>query len=260
MDESRSRADFSFRGDAAVMRGVMHRTREGGLIVRETPERPSFWFGHGYELAAPPSALRLGELARVGRKRFAAIPGAQRFVILNEHAVDAHEIVSKLPPSATAERNRVMRFESAVSVRACWEVTAVAGVADFATIRDLLSADGSPDMAEFQRWAAGVWERAAGAGFARFVAVRDKGAIVGYAGLFDSPDESLARFCTPVTHPAYRRRGIFTACAHALLNGAIERGIRNVQICAEAQSANESLYRSLGFAVVAEVDAYIVAL
>ena len=49
MDEPRCPSDLSFRGDDAVMRGVMQRTREGDLIVRETPNRRSFWFGHGYE-------------------------------------------------------------------------------------------------------------------------------------------------------------------------------------------------------------------
>ena len=260
MNERRRRSDLSSRGDAAVMRGVMQRTREGDLIVRETPDRRSFWFGHGYELAARPTAPSLAELARIGCERFGAIPGTQRFVILDEHASGAYALNDPLPPNTTAQRDRVMRFEPTVSRRTEWETTPVEGAADWATIGALLAADASPEIADFQAWAVGVWERAATAGFARFVAVRSGGEIRGYAGLFASPDASLARFCTPVTEPAYRGRGIFSACANALIGAAVRDGARDIVICAEPTSANEHLYGGLGFRVAADIDSYIVKL
>jgi len=259
MDEPRCPSDLSFRGDDAVMRGVMQRTREGDLIVRETPNRRSFWFGHGYELAARPTATSLAELARIGCERFNAIPGTQRFVILDEHA-NAYPIIDTLPPNTTAQRDRVMRFEPTISRRTEWETTPVGGAADWATIGALLAADASPEIADFQGWAVGVWERAATAGFARFVAVRSGGEIRGYAGLFASPEGSLARFCTPTTEPAYRGRGIFSACANALISAAVRHGARDIVICAETTSANERLYEGLGFRVAADIDSYIVKL
>ena len=260
MNEPQSPSDLAFRGDAAVMRGVVRRTREGALMVRETPDRRSFWFGHGYEIAEQPSTRRLTELARLGRERFGAIPGTQRFVILDEHASGAYPLLDALPPNTTAQREHVMRYEATVPRLTEWEATPVAGVADWATIGALLAADASPEIAAFQHWAVGVWERAATAGFARFVAVRCDGAIRGYAGLFASPDGSLARFCTPITEPAYRGRGIFSACANALIRAAVAHGARDIVICAEAQSANEHLYAGLGFKVAADIDSYIVKL
>jgi GNAT superfamily N-acetyltransferase len=253
--------DLTARSERAVTNSYMRRTKEAAFIVRETPSRPGYWYGHGFEVLQSPNDAQLAALAADGVAKFGAIAGTERFVILDEAPAGALPVRATLPPNTVVQRDSVHVHDrgpdAATAVRDA-AVLPVAGDAEWSTLADLLVADASPDQEAFHRWLAGTWHADVEAGSAHVVGIRDAGRLVAYAGLYDAPDEPLARFITPVTHPSYRKRGYFSACARALLADAYARGVRTIVICAAPDSPQERLYRALGFRHVADRDAFIV--
>lgn len=112
------------------------------------------------------------------------------------------------------------------------------------------------DFAAFGRWCSGVVRRDAAAGRCRVWGARDGDELVAFAGMYAS--EEWARFITPVTAPAYRRRGIFSALASIAIAATLRtHPDATVVIAAEAGSAPERTYLCLGFEPVGELRALV---
>ncbi len=112
------------------------------------------------------------------------------------------------------------------------------------------------DFAAFGGWWSGVVRRDAAAGRCRVWGARDGDELVAFAGMYAS--DRWARFITPVTAPAYRRREIFSALASVAIAATLRtHPDATVVIAAEAGSAAERTYLGLGFAPVGELRALV---
>jgi GNAT superfamily N-acetyltransferase len=239
--------------DALVNGGVVRRVRERDRIVLDTPSRPDFWFGHGFVLDAPPGHACVAALIGEGRARFAAL-GAPRFVVQWERAPGAPDPVPEAPPGTLRERSLVMAYDGppphadprvADHDDARWDEAAA------------LASEQYPEYGDFTRWRFDHVRGDVEAGRARVVGIRENGRLLNTVGLYRG--DRIARFVTPVTRPEARGRGLFGACAGALIAWANGDAPRRVVIAADLADGPIPLYRRLGFAPVSQLDAVVVA-
>jgi hypothetical protein len=256
--------DLASRSDDLVARSFTRRFREGDVVVRDTPERRDYWYGHGYELSSAPDHASLARRIDEGRARFAVIPGIQRFVILDEYPHGARTPLAEPPATIAVQRDAVLVYGSSTCAALPHdpEVRDV-DPADDATwtaiVQAVLAEFGKDDaLRAFHAWMTTRVRADAHAGRLRMVAVAAEGTLAAFAGIYADTTLGVARFTTPITLPAFRRRGHFAACARELLAGVLARGIATVVICAEPDSPQERLYRSLGFRRAADRDAYLI--
>jgi ribosomal protein S18 acetylase RimI-like enzyme len=258
--------DLASRSDDLVARSFTRRFRDGDVVVRDTPERRDYWFGHGYELSSAPDHDSLARRVVDGRARFASIPGTQRFVILDEYPHGLRSPLSSLPETITVQRDAVLVYgEPACAPRPddpathaiapddddAWRAIAAATIAEYGV---------DDELRAFHTWMTARLRADARAGRLDLVGVTVDGALAAFAGMYGDPILGIARFTTPITAPSYRRRGLFGACARRLIASTLARGVGTIVICAEPESPQERLYRSLGFRRVADRDAYLVEL
>jgi GNAT superfamily N-acetyltransferase len=239
--------------DALVNEGIVRRTRDGDRVVLDTPARRDFWFGHGFALDAPPGASRVAALIDEGRAHFAAL-GAPRFVVQWEHALDAPDPLCETPPGTSFERTVMMVYDGPVPAAdprvadhdddARWDEAAA------------LASEQYPEHGDFTRWRFACVRQAVASGRARVVGIREQGRLLNTVGLYRG--DGLARFMTPVTRPAARGRGLFGACARALIAWANADAPRRVVIAADPDDSPVRAYRSLGFVPASYQDAVVI--
>jgi GNAT superfamily N-acetyltransferase len=256
--------DLASRSDDLVARSFMRRFRDGDVVVRDTPERRDYWFGHGYELSSAPDHDSLAERVAEGRARFAPIPGTQRFVILDEYPHGLRSPLSSLPETIAVQRDAVLVYGAPTcspraddpEVRAIAPDDDGAWAAILAATLDEYGVD--EELRAFHRWMNGRFRADARAGRLALVGITVDATLAAFAGMYGDPTLGIARFTTPITRPPFRRRGYFGALARRLTADVLARGVGTVVICAEPDSPQERLYRSLGFRRVADRDAYLV--
>ncbi len=257
-------SDIGARSDAAVSHAHTVREPVTDAVLRDTPARPDYWYGHGYEVSVPLDDERFARFVADGRSRFAGRPDVLRFIILEERAPGIGAALTDLPPGTIVNRERIFVWRSA-PVDANVDdarVTPIASDDDAAweTIAMLLAGDAPTDQAAFHRWSAARWRAGSRSGQMHLVGIRIEGELVAYAGIAIAEDGSLARCLTPVTAPAWRRRGFFSACMRELQAFAFACDLPMIVIAAEPDSAQERLYRSLGFEPVSERTGYAISL
>lgn len=243
---------LGFATDALVNEGIVRRTREGDRVVLDTPSRRDYWFGHGFLLDAPPDRARVAALVDEGRARFAAL-GASRFVVQWERALDAPVPVAGAPAGTLRDCTVMMVYDGPVP-------GADPRVVDHDDARwneaTALATEQYPEHGDFQRWRFARARDAVASGRARVVGIRTRERLLNTAGLYRG--DGIARFFTPVTHPAERERGLFGACARTLIAWANADAPRRVAIAADPDGDPVALYRRLGFVPASYVDAVIV--
>jgi GNAT superfamily N-acetyltransferase len=118
--------------------------------------------------------------------------------------------------------------------------------ADLAAACALDVADAEPSHADFVRWRFGLVAGDVLAGRAQLFGAWDAERLTAFAGVYLTPE--FARFSTPVTDPAFRRRGLFSAlCARIVALAGERTPAARIVIVAEQGSDAERLYRKLGF-------------
>jgi GNAT superfamily N-acetyltransferase len=239
--------------DALVNDGIVMRTRDGDLVVLDTPSRRDFWFGHGFVLDAPPDAARVGALMEEGRARFAA-PDVPRFVVEWEAALDAPHAVREAPDGTVLERTVVMVYDGPLPHAdarvvdheddAVWDEAAALAAAEY------------PAHGSFTAWRFARAREAVAAGRARVVGIRENGCLLNTVGLYRG--DGIARFMMPVTRPEARGCGLFGACARTLIAWANADAPRRVVIAGDPDGRPVASYRGLGFVAASHLDAVVV--
>ncbi len=243
--------------DALVDRGLVirHRVRyrERLRIVLDAPEARDYWHGHGFILESAPEPAELDALIVEGRERFGP-RGVARFVIAWESLQPSPAAIDA-PPGTAFERTVAMKYFGPAVEPDPRVVDLDAELAWFdATALVRLE---YPEQADFLARRLDDLRRLVRAGNARAVGIAEAGRIVAMAAI--AFDRNRARFTLPLTHPAARRRGCFSACARTLIHWAAGGNLcRDVVIVADPVSGPETLYRKLGFLPVSHIEKLVV--
>ena len=236
--------------EALVTDGIVRRVQEDDLVVLDTPARRDYWFGHGFVLDAPPDAARVAALVTEGRRRFSTL-GAERFVLQWERAYGGPAAPIYTPAETLRERSLVMVYDGpapaadprVVDHNERWDEARALAVEEFS------------DFGDFTGWRFDCVRRDVDAGRARVVGIREHGRLLATAGLYRGA--GIARFMTPVTRPAARGQGLFSACARTLIAWANADALRRVVIVADARGGPVDLYRRLGFVPASYLESVI---
>lgn len=237
--------------DLLVNQGLVVSSNHGDIIVMDSPDRRDFWYGHGFVLLSEPNVIELTELIADGRRRFGSL-GVTRFVIQWEHLYpDAPRIT--VPEGAVIDRTMALVFKGEPppdDTRAV-DLTGEMWIEAGRLVRDeyAQSADFMSRRLDDLR---GLVDR----GCARVVGVIEDGCLRSIAGIVR--DSRNARFMMPVTQPAARRRGYFSACARTLINWALQDAKRQAVIVVDPIEGPLSLYRNLGFVPTSYVESILV--
>ncbi len=224
--------------------------REDGFAVVETPRRRDFWFGNMLVLdRAPAPADYDAWLARHGAF-FAGTDVAKR-VVQWETSGPCDDAPAPARPEVSLDVSAVLVSDTTpeASPRADVTLRTVAGDADWSGVHRLERAEtaGAPaGFADFYAWSTQMVRLDVERGIARVVGAFEGGELVAFAGAYACAQ--WIRLTTPITAEAYRRRGLFSAlfaCAVREARGRFPAA--RIVVVAEARSAPDRLYRSLGF-------------
>lgn len=245
--------------DALVDRGLVirHRVRhqEKLRIVLDAPEARDYWHGHGFVLESRPQPAELDALIVEGRERFGP-RGVARFVITWESLQPSREAIDA-PPGTILERTVAMKYFGAAVERDA-RVVDLEGTQAWSDAAVLISLEYA-EQADFTIRRLDDLRRLVRAENARAVGIAEAGRIVAMAAI--AYDRHRARFVLPLTHPAARRRGYFSACARTLIHGAAGSDLRrDVVIVVDPVAGPEPLYRRLGFLPVSHIEALVVTI
>ncbi len=246
--------------DALVLASIALRTKIAGCTVVAAPGCPDYWFANCLVLDREPEpalypswiARHAGEVA--GRR-------AQRRVVVWETAGQR----LREPPAAAksfeygcstvfAVRGPPRRQGSFAHIRefdrpSDWPAAA-------ALERQQVSADGQPSQADFVTWRFQLYRADAERGRCRFWGAFADRELLAFAGLY--ADDLWARFVTPITQPAFRRRGLFGALCNVGVGETLSsRPGTRVVIVAARDDAAERIYLRLGFEPVGRQHALI---
>jgi ribosomal protein S18 acetylase RimI-like enzyme len=232
--------------DAIVRGGASTFEQRDGYAVVETPARRDFWFGNMLVLDAAPSPDEYAAWLSLCARTFAE-RGVRRYVVQWETAGSADDLTAVALPNVELHRNVVLCYPgSSLSVPDSFAIRALESDGDLAAACALDVADAEPAHADFVRWRFGLVAGDCRAGRAHVFGAWEGERLTAFAGVYLTPD--YARFSTPVTGRAFRRRGIFSAlCARIVALAAERTPAARIVIVAEEGSDAERLYRKLGF-------------
>ncbi len=233
--------------DALVRAGISEfEIRPEYRIVR-TPRKPDFWFGNCIVLEHEPPPADYDRWLAVHAQAFTGCQVERRVVVWET------PFAAELPPySGPIERQRSTVF-AARAIRGTdpseVDIREFSSAGDWASAEALVYADqaaAGPAVAEFAAWRFRVCRADAAAGRCRVWGAFVRGEFAAFAGVYASANH--ARFITPITAPAFRRRGLFRALSRAVFTDLHRRYPAALCIIvAAAGEAPEHVYSRLGF-------------
>ena len=232
--------------DAIVRGGTSTWEQRDGYALVETPSRRDFWFGNMLVLGAAPSPDNYAGWLSLCARTFAG-RGVKRHVVQWETAGIGDDVAAVTLPNVELHRNVVFCHSgSPIAAPESFAIRPLVSAEDLAAACAIDVADAEPSHVDFIRWRFGLVAADALAGRAQLFGAWDGERLTAFAGIYLTPE--YARFSTPVTDPAFRRRGLFGAlCARIVALAAERTPEARIVIVAEEGSAAESLYRKLGF-------------
>jgi hypothetical protein len=232
-------------------------TRDGYTVVR-TPEAPDFWFGNCLVLDRLASPATYEKWMKAHAEAFAGVPTQRRVVVwetADRRGLEPYEgpleretlaiLTTRRSPGRETNHACIAPFKSERD----WDAALALMVQDRVD-------DGRPEQVEFVSWSFAVRRRDAQARRCRLWGAWIGEELVAFAGLYANAE--WARFVTPITKPAYRRRGLFSALASLAIAQTLEvHPQATIVIAAARGTETESLYERLGFRAIGEQHAVI---
>ena len=243
--------------DALVRASIEVRERRAGYTVVRAPDAPGYWFANCLVLDVAPRPDSYEAWLAECAACFAGSAVQRRIVVW-----ETSERTGRPFHDGPIERECTTIFTStsAPDRRTSAQIRPLLSDDDWARALQLLIADlaaeGNMSRSEFESWRFGIYRRDAAAHRCRAWGAWLDGRLVAYAGLYFNAE--LARFFTPVTDPAYRRRGLFGALAAIGMRHVLDRHPHaTIVVGAEKGAFTERVYARLGFRATAEQHALV---
>lgn len=237
--------------DAFARATISEERREAGFTVVETPSRRNFWFGNCLILDVAPAPAEYDRWLDRHAEIFAGT-GVQRRVVQWEASGERRDPPRPVRAGIEFEVSTVFVSDAtpAPAPRDDVAIRELAGDDDWSRVAELErndSKDQPPGFLEFYAWRTHMLRLDTERGRARlFGAFTDDGELAALAGAYAC--DGWIRLTTPITAGAYRRRGLFSALFACSVREARGRfPAARIVVVAQADSAPERLYRSLGF-------------
>lgn len=246
--------------DALVRRSIETRERRRGFTIVRSPENSHYWFANCLLLDAEPAPTSYDAWLDACAKCFASVE-IERLVVVWE--VPDCDGLAPYAGSLLRECATVFVTHETPPSAAPFETREFVATSDWSAALELftqeLLADGSSEQANFEAWRFRVYRRDVAAGRSRFWGIWLDGRLAAYTGLYF--EAAWARFVTPVTHAAYRRRGLFRTLAASGIHSVLATHPNaTIVIAAERGSYAATIYERMGFRAVGEQHALIAPL
>jgi len=227
------------------------------MLVARVPENPGYRWGNFLLLPECPRPDELDGLTHQARHLFRDQPASRHVTIrwdgeafpaeLREQA-EVRGFQANMGRSMCASELR-RSAASGLEIRPLDLQVDGAEIESLNRLCDPQEQEGEPDYVDFKQRLRASWKVWATRGEAIWWGAFAEGRLVGQLGFVLCPSDR-GRFQSVETHPDLRRQGVCTALVTAVGCDAFEeRGVRELLLGIEPESAAFSVYRKLGFSL-----------